>query len=151
MSIRVSKESERVKRLSLIMMLLLAVLGAPAVSQDEPAKDEPKRVKTIVDYREELGLTQQQIDQVAEALKNFQETINSQRNAMVQYEKEYTELLKAHAPLPEIKQKLIQIEGARTKLRYADVVTSRKVESIMSEEQMTKWRGIQAEVRGANK
>ncbi len=140
------------RRFCIGLMFLSMLLGAPVAAQDQaPAKDEPKRVKTIVDYREELGLTQEQIDQVAEALKNFQETINTQRKAMVQYEKDYTELLKSHAPLPEIKQKLIQIEGARTKLRYADVVTSRKVESIMSEEQMTKWRGIQAKVRGAGK
>lgn len=130
--------------------LLLVLAAGPSWAQTEEKKEQ-KKIKTIVDYRDELGLTDEQVNGVAEALKSFQETVNTQRKLLIQYEKEYRELLAAHAPLPEIKQKLRQVADTRFNLRYADVVTSRKVEQVMSEEQLKKWREIQAKVRAARK
>lgn len=139
------------KSLLLTLIVLIGLGASPALAQDSGDKKDPKPaakpVKTLVDYKDELGLTDEQINGVAEALKNFQETIKTQKSLMVTYEQDYRKLLKDHAPLPEIKQKLRQIADVRFNLRYADVVTSRKVEGLMTAEQLKKWRAIQAKVR----
>ncbi len=137
-----------------ILTALLAgsLLLAPALAET-PAKTPPKaegrKIKTLVDYKAELGLSDAQITEIGEALKSFQVTITEQRKLLTQYEGEYSKLLADHAPLEQIKQKLRQVTDTNFNLRYADVLTSRKVEGILSAEQMSKWRAMQAKVRAA--
>lgn len=134
-----------------IMMLvfILGLIGGPVWAQDEAKPAAQKPIKTMIDYRDELGLSDEQVKEVAEALKTFQVTVKEKRTALNTQEKEFKELLKAKAPLPDIKSKLKEISETRFTLRYADVLTSRRVSDALAEEQMKKWREIQAKVRAA--
>lgn len=136
----------------LTLLLTGLLLAAPAMAET-PAKPKPegRKIKTLVDYKAELGLTDAQITEIGEALKSFQTTITEQRKLLTQYETEYSKLLSDHAPLEQIKQKLRQVTDTNFNLRYADVLTSRKVEGILSADQMSKWRAMQAKVRSAPK
>lgn len=116
-----------------------------------PSWAEGRKVKTLVDYKAELSLTDAQIKDVGEALKNFQTTVTEQRKLLTQYEGEYSKLVSERAPLDQVKQKLRQVTDVNFNLRYADILTSRKVESILSADQLAKWRDIQSKVRSAAK
>lgn len=130
----------------MIAALLCGFLVGPSLAEDQPAAAK-KPIKTMIDYKDELGLTDTEITQVKEALTSFQSTVKEQRAILQASEKEYRDLMKAAAPLPDIKSKLRQIADARFNLRYADVLTSRRVSDIMGADKMQKWRAIQAKVR----
>lgn len=133
------------KRL-IVVAALCGFLMGPSLAQEQTAAPK-KPIKTMIDYKDELGLTDQEVTGVREALTSFQATVKEQRAILQASEKEYAELMKSTAPLPDIKSKLRQIADARFNLRYADVLTSRRVSEIMGPEKMKKWRAIQAEVR----
>lgn len=136
-------------KLLIVLMLLALMCGASlAEGENEKAPEAAKPVKTMLDYRKELGLTEEQVKEVADALKSFQATVMGQRAALKQQEADFKALLAAEAPLSDIKAKLRQISDTRFQLRYADVLTSRRVSGALKPEQMKKWREIQVKVRG---
>ncbi len=128
----------------LVLTFLTLVVAQPTLAQDAV---KGKKIKTLVDYKAELSMTDAQITEITDALKNYQATVVAQKKLLTQYNTEYTQLLKDRAPLDEIKQKLRQVSDVSFNLRYVDVLTSRKVEDTLSTEQLTKWRSIQAKVR----
>lgn len=130
---------------ALVMLALFGLVAlGPAVAK--PGGEE-RKVKTLVDYKTELSLTDKQVTDIRDALKSFQVTVVEQRKLLTQYEGEYSKLVAAKAPLDQIKQKLRQVTDTNFNLRYADVLTSRKVESILTADQIARWRDIQAKVR----
>lgn len=133
-------------RRPLLLFLALLILAAPWAWAEDSGR---RKVKTLVDYRSELALTDQQVEDIGAALKAFQATLTEQRKLQKQYESEYAKLLAERAPLDQIKQKLRQVTDTNFQLRYADVLTSRKVESILRSDQLAKWRAIQNQVRQA--
>lgn len=137
------------KKLLTLFMLLVILSGAALAEGESEKKAEAKKpIKTMLDYRAELGMTDEQVKEVSEALKSFQATVSEQRAALQKQEGEFKALLAADAPLSDIKAKLRQISDTRFNLRYADVLTSRRVSEALKPEQMKKWRDIQAKVRG---
>lgn len=134
------------KNLTVVLALVL-LLVCPALAQKQ-GQAPSKKVKTLVDYKAELGLSDKQVADIGAALKSFQTTMVEQRKLLMKYEGEYSKLVSDHAPLDQVKQKLRQVTDTNFNLRYADVLTSRKVESIMTGDQIAKWRAIQAKVRG---
>ena len=131
----------------ILMAMMVCLFVAPVMAQDKSAAPKPKKIKTMVDYKDELGLSDDQIKAVTEALTGFQTTVKTQREALKTQEAEFKALLKSQAPLPDIKAKLRQIADTRFNLRYADVLTSRRVSDTLTADQMKKWREIQAQVR----
>jgi hypothetical protein len=102
----------------------------------------------MIDYKDRLNLSDDQVKTVQKSLLAFQALVKTQRSNLRAYEQEYQELLKNEAPLPDIKSKLRQIAETRFLLRYADVLTSRRVSNALTKEQMAEWKAIQSEVRG---
>jgi hypothetical protein len=131
------------RALAALLFLSLLASAGPGRADSPPAR----KVKTMVDYKTELSLSDDQVKAIQEALKAFQVTIIEQRKLLVQYEGEYANLVAEKAPLEQIKQKLRQVTDTNFNLRYADVLTSRKVESILTAQQLSRWRQIQAKVR----
>lgn len=134
--------------LPLLLALILAV--ATGVGAEDTAKGQ-RKLKTLVDYKTELSLTNTQVDEIGKALQSFHDITSKQRKLLNEYEAEYAKLVADKAPLDQVKQKLRQVTDTNFNLRYADVLTSRKVESILSAEQLSTWRGIQAQVRNSGR
>lgn len=142
-----NKRGNKVRSRVLCILVLVFLMVGPGLSEDKPEESPQKAVKTMIDYKDELGLSETQVSEVREALLSFQKTVKEQRQALAQQEKEYKELVQKEAPLSDIKSKLRQISDTRFNLRYADVLTSRRVSEALSSEQMEKWRAIQSKVR----
>ena len=127
---------------TIVFLLAMLCLALPALAQDKPQK-----VKTMIDFKKELNLSDQQITNITNTLKSFQENVVAQKKVLVAQESDLRKLLADHANLADIKKKLHEIEATRFELRYLDVVTSRQVEEILSAEQLTAWRNIQTKLR----
>lgn len=129
------------------MSLLSALAPIPSFAETPAAKPKTSKVKTLIDYRSDLNLSDKQVKEIRDTLIAYQTVVTEQRKALSQYEKEYSGLVSERAPLEQIKSKLRQITDASFTLRFADVQTARRVESTLSADQLKKWRDIQAKVR----
>ncbi len=129
------------KIFSILFVLLLTLIPTQAENGKKP------RVKTLLDYQKELSLSDGQVKEIKETLAAYQTVIAQQRRGLAQYEKEYSKLVAERAPMDQIKQKLRQLTDTTYNLRLSDVQTARKVESILSADQLKKWRELQNKVR----
>ncbi len=134
------------KLLFLTLTLLSGFALGPAPAEDKP-KPKTTKVKTLIDYKSELGLSDKQVKEIKDTLFAYQNVVTEQRKALSTYEKEYSGLVSERAPLEQIKGKLRQITDTSFNLRFADVQTARKVETVLTADQLKKWRDIQAKVR----
>lgn len=131
------------------LLIALSLLFGGQALADTPAKAEasPKKLKTLVDYRSELNLSDNQIAEIDTALTKFRATIIEERKLRKLYEKDYAKLIASHAPLDDIKVKLREITEVSFNLRLSDVVTTRTIENILSQEQLSLWKKIQTQAR----
>jgi septal ring factor EnvC (AmiA/AmiB activator) len=139
-----------IRNFQALLLVALFIFSSGAVLAQEPSTpDKPpkKKIKTMIDYKDELDLTEEQVKEVRTALLSFQTTVKQLRATLAQSEKDYKQLVKEEAPLSDIKSTLRTIADARFQLRYADVVTSRRVSDALTDQQMAKWREIQTKVR----
>ena len=134
---------------TVLLLTLFLFCSGQTLAQEAGAPDKPpqKKIKTMIDYKDELGLSEEQVKEVSTALLSFQATVKKQRAILTQSEQDYKQLLQDEAPLADIKSKLRTIADTRFQLRYADVLTSRRVSEALTDEQMSKWREIQTKVR----
>ena len=121
--------------------------GAPAAA---PAAKQPQ-IKTIYDYKAELGLDDTQISKLRATLGGFAKDTGAKRDELLKARQDYARLVEGHGALDAMKVKLQQIGALEFDLRWLDVTTSRNIESILSPAQLTKWRTLQAEARKQKK
>jgi hypothetical protein len=104
-------------------------------------------VSTLVTYRKELGLTDQQVAGIQKAVEEFRQravTLNGKvQSALVLVNAD----LAGHADLPTHKAHLKAYYDARFELHYADLASGRRLEGLLTKEQMDRWRAMQAEAQ----
>lgn len=128
-----------------VTVLILVALSLLASAQTpQPAT----KSKTLVDYQSELGLSDRQVADVKRTLDLFKSEIKAYQSQLVETERSLAARVKAGASIEKIKADLRQSSDLHYQLRYLDVVTSRKVEAILSPDQMARWREIQQTKRG---
>ncbi len=130
--------------LKILSLLLIALLTLGSAHAEDGKR---ARVKTLLDYKKELSLSESQVKEIKETLSAYQTVVAQQRKSLMQYEKQYSSLVAGRAPIDQIKQKLRQVTDTTYTLRLSDVQTARKVESILSADQLKKWREMQGKVR----
>lgn len=131
-----------------LLLLLLMSMLMPVWGQESEGKEKsPQKIKTLVDYKPELGLSDEQVQGITTALKDFQARVVELRKQIKESEAGFKKLLGEQAPLAKLKEQLKTTSDLQFQLRYLDVVTARRVEGILSAEQLEKWRKIQADVR----
>jgi len=119
-----------------------APAAAPAATVDEK-----KEVKTIFNFKDELSLTDKQIDSIKALLSGLQKTMNEKAATLNKLREELVKEIKDQANLKEIKNKLQQIASLQVDASYIDIEVSRKVENILSSDQLKKWKSIQQKAR----
>ncbi|MCX5724519.1 MAG: hypothetical protein NTX84_08405 [Nitrospirae bacterium] len=102
---------------------------------------------TIFDYKTDLLLTDQQEQEIRQILAGLARELDLQRARLTMATHELAELLKREAPLRQIKQQLELEAALRAALSYEDIAASRRINAILSPEQLSQWRNIQARSR----
>jgi hypothetical protein len=122
-----------------------APAGAPAV---QPGR---KQVTTIFAFKKELGMTDKQENDIKSALKSLSVTLKPMQEKKMTLLKEYIQLRDSEAPLPQMKAKLQEISAVEIDMTLADISGSRRINSILSKDQLAKWRDIQKKARQQGK
>lgn len=142
--------------LLLVFGLVLNSFAAKEEKQDNSAKapaaaavagDEKKEVKTIFNFKDELGLTDKQVESIKTLLSDLQKTMNEKATALNKLREDLVKQIKDRVSLKEIKSKLQQIANLQVDASYIDIEISRKVENILSGDQLAKWKTIQQKAR----
>jgi Spy/CpxP family protein refolding chaperone len=132
--------------LSLALSLNSVAWSAPAAA---PAAATPAPVKTMWDYQKDLGLTDSQIANIKQAVQDLEKTVRGQQERLKPLDTQLNEQIAKEASNEELRATLQQIAAVQIDIRLADVNTSRKINSILSAEQLKQWREIQKTARAA--
>lgn len=105
---------------------------------------EPYKAKTVLSFSKELNLSADQRGQIGQALKELRNQLVQcqQRNATLQ--KAANDLLRAHAPLPQIRRKFEEMSAIEVDAKMVDISTARKIQEILTADQFERWKTIQA-------
>lgn len=125
------------------LRLFLALLVVGSVSA-EPS------TTSIVTYKKELGLTDAQVKSIQQVMDDYRKQAGPLDANVRSAEAQANADLTSHADLPAIKAHLKAYYDARFELHYADLASGRRLESLLTKEQLERWRTLQAEARKKN-
>ena len=108
----------------------------------QPAGKTTKR--TIFDYKAELALTDEQEQKLRQILAGLAKQVQLLRAKLTVTNSELQDLVRQEGDLELIKDKLREQAGLRASLTYADLVATRNINQVLTQEQWTAWRQLQA-------
>ena len=127
---------------------VFAEASAQAAGQQKAAAFQPRPgVKTIFAYKKELNITDKQEKDLMRVLGDLQTNFADIRKKIAALNAELAKIIQEKKSLTLIRPKVDSIARLQADASFADIETSMKVEGILSEEQLTKWKAIQGENR----
>lgn len=126
------------------LAITLLVAGGPSYAQTAP---QAAQGKTIFDFKADLRLTDKQEKDIREVLADLNKEIQVGRAKLTILSFELEDLIKKEADLEQIKKNLKDQADVQASMRYADVVATRGVNKVLSPDQLTRWKNIQATAR----
>lgn len=121
----------------LALACLLALATGPAFGET------PRKVQTVLSFSKQLNLSTEQRAQIVQALSGLRDQLASCRERNLVLQKNLSQLLRAHAPLPEIRKKFEEISSNEVDAKMADVSTARQIQEILTPDQFERWKAIQ--------
>jgi len=130
------------------LAITLLVAADPSYAQTA-AQTAPQAAqgKTIFDFKADLKLTDKQEKDIREVLADLNKEIQVGRAKLTILSFELEDLIKKEADLEQIKKNLKDQADVQASMRYADVVATRGVNKVLSPDQLTRWKNIQATAR----
>lgn len=105
---------------------------------------QPRRIvrKTILDYRNELNLSDNQVEKAKKYLSSFEKECQELRTKLRSLNQEIRSLLEKEADIKEIEDKIRESFEIRADLVIAEIKTGRKINKTLTPEQFAKWKEI---------
>jgi len=142
-----TRDGLRMMLAGLAIELLLMGGLASAQTATRPAEPQTPPGKTIFDFKAELKLTDKQEKDIRDALAELNKEIQVSRAKLTILSFELEDLIKKEANLELIKKNLKDQADLQANMRLADIVATRGVNKVLSPEQLTRWKSIQATAR----
>jgi septal ring factor EnvC (AmiA/AmiB activator) len=137
-----------VKKILGLTVVLLLTFGFCAALYAEP--QQPAQ-KTILDYRDELKLSNTQVDKIKTYLADLEKKVKDSANKINQLNKDIVTSLDKESGLNDAtKQKIKETFVLRADITIADLETGTKINKLLTPEQFKKWKDIRKKaVEGA--
>ena len=129
--------------------LVICFAASNSFAQDalSPKSDnnlnQQDQVKTIFSFKNEIGLTDDQELKLKALLYDEQSLVETNNNALKALGADLGKLIDSKADMPIIKSKLEEISKIQIETSCHNIEDSRKVEAILSADQIAKWKDIQ--------
>lgn len=117
--------------------------ATPATAPGTAAPAPKAKVRVIWDYKKELGLTDDQINKMKAAVGDLQNQLIILRLKNSANELELRQLNLKNAPSDQLKKKIKEVADIQGEMRFIDLETAKKINGILSKEQLDKWHDIQ--------
>jgi len=115
------------------------------------AQDKPlATAKTILDYKDDLKLTQRQVKEIKAYLFDLERRQAELRRELVLVNKEIRELLgqgvkeKGSLDLEKVRERIRRAFGIRAEMVIAEIETAEKINRLLSVEQFERWKEIRS-------
>ena len=133
-------------RLLRVWMLMLLSLGAicPSLAAEE-------KVKTILDFRQELELKTDQEEAISRELSQLRQNSKASRQKALQLSGEAKSLIDKEAPLESIRAKLQELANLQVESQMLDLATVRKLNKLLTPAQLEQWTAIRAREKSKKK
>ena len=133
-------------RLTTVLMcavfLFALYFASPSAAQAEPSQQDEGQPKTIFSYKKEVGLTDDQENKIKAILFDDQSSMNSDRNKLQELGAELSEMIKEKKDIKLIKNKLTEISKIQVEVTCRDIESGRKINNVLTPEQLKKWDDI---------
>jgi len=96
----------------------------------------------MLDFKDELALKSGQVDKLKVIIYDFEKTAQLLRSKIVSQDREIRKLLEKEAALSEIEPKIKEVFSLRADLVLMEIEAGRKIDRVLTPEQLTKWREI---------
>jgi len=130
-----------VKEVVLGIVLFLLFPALLFAQQNQPAGAKP-RLKTVLDFKDELGLKPVQVDKLKVIIGDFEKAAQPLRQKIASQNREIRELLEKGVDLGVVKPKIKDNFSLRADLVIMEIEAGRKVDKELTPEQLSKWREI---------
>ena len=129
--------------LSLVISLFF-LFDLYAQAQPQPkAQAQPQiQRKTILDFKDELKLTEDQVKSIKKIIDEFETKNRPLLEKLIALDKELKELLEKEGDLGEIKKKIKEIYSLRAEMIFNEIEAGRKIDKVLNKEQKEKWKQI---------
>jgi len=128
--------------------LLFFLFSLPLYAQQQAFQAE---VKTVLDYKKELGLTQSQADKIKVYIFDLERELNGLRERLNAVNREIAKLLEegvekqGSLKLSEVEKKIKEAFEIRAQLAIAEIRTAEKINASLTPEQFQKWKEVAKE------
>lgn len=131
--------------IALIIFILLFNLAVGVAyaqpNQLQSAQPQFKRI-TILDFKKELSLTEDQEKEIKAIIEDFQRKERILTERIVSLDKEIRQMLEKSEDIESISKKIKEAFSLRAELVISDIKAGRKIDSLLTLEQLKKWREI---------
>jgi hypothetical protein len=134
------------KKVTALTMLVVACFLTPKVfAQDAaaPKSDQQEQVKTIFSFKNEIGLTDDQVLKLKALLYDEQSMVDASNNKLKALGADLGKAIDDKADMSVIRSKFEDISKIQIDLSCLNVEDGRKIETILSSDQLSKWKDIQ--------
>ena len=132
---------------ALVLMILTSESWSHAQTFNQPGAEQTKPTKTIFDFKAELKLADKQEKEIRQALADLNRELQLKRAKLTILSIELEDLVKKEGDLDQIKKNLMDQANLQASMRYDDFAASRKINKVLSADQLAKWRDIQVSQR----
>jgi len=137
------------------LTFLVCMLASPCFAQAPAAgvggNSQNPEVKTIFSFKDEVGLTDDQESKLKVLLYDEQTTVNAHNDTLKGLGAELSKLIESKAEMSLIKSKLEAISKIQVEVSCINIEDARKIETILTPEQIEKWKDIQKKFSSQSK
>ncbi|MBF0523207.1 MAG: Spy/CpxP family protein refolding chaperone [Candidatus Omnitrophica bacterium] len=147
---------KREMRFGIIVLAAIATitLARPSIVKSQENASAPAgqqaqapAAKSIFDYQQELNLTDKQVESLKKSMADFRTQMSDFQQKMAALRQDLTAAIRDKAPIKDIRKKAEKIGSLQVDATMADIETSRKIEELLTPDQLNKWKVIQEKFR----
>ncbi len=131
-----------VKKIYFVSLFFLLIFFSFSFAENQNQAQPAKRVYTILDFKDELKLSNEQVEKAKKIIEEFGEKAKPLKEKIVAQDKQIRQLLEKGADLKEIREKIKENFSLRADLLIMDIESGRKIDGLLTPEQLKKWKEI---------
>ena len=126
----------------ILLIIFIFIFPLNLFSQQVSQRKSEVVRKTILDFKDELKLNEEQVRSIKKIIDEFEVKNEGLFQKVSVLDKELKELLEKEGELSEIKKKVREIFSLRAEMVFNEIEAGRKIDKVLNKEQKEKWREI---------
>jgi len=130
------------KKFKIFLVIFIFLFPLNLFSQQDAQPKPQAGRKTILDFKDELKLNEEQVKSIKKIIDDFEAKNRSLSQKMANLDRELKELLEKEGELKEIRKRIKDIFSLRADMIFNEIEAGRKIDKLLNEEQKERWHQI---------